>query len=282
MDQVEPERRASEAGSSERRTPGETVPVYSRPVLASQRREAILAAVFARGTVLTRDLAAQLNVSEVTIRNDFEALEKQGRVVRVHGGVTMSEVPLMGFAARSTQNVEAKQRISAAAARLVTDGSTVILDSGTTIFELARQLPTVSDLVVLTPGIHIALALMEVSVVHVRLLGGRVAPAIAATVGSPRQQGIDGEIAHVAFLGAGAIDADQDVVEGSLDIAESKRTLAAAARRRVLLADSTKWFAFDRHKVMNVADFDTVITDDAMPESTREAIRATGAELIVA
>jgi len=260
----------------------DAVPVYPRTVHASQRREAILAAVFARGTVLTRDLAAQLNVSEVTIRNDFEALEKQGRVARVHGGVTMSEVPLMGFAARSGQNVEAKQRISAAAARLISDGSTIILDSGTTIFELARQLPTVSDLVVLTPGINIALALMEVSGVHVRLLGGRVAPGIAATVGSARQQGIEGEIAHLAFLGAGAIDADHDVVEGSLDIAESKRTLAGTARRRVLLADSTKWFTFDRHKVMNVADFDTVITDDAMPESTREAIRATGTELIVA
>lgn len=241
-----------------------------------------MAAVFAKGTVLTRELAAQLGVSEVTIRNDFEGLERQGRVARVHGGVTMSETPLMGFDARSTQNVEAKQRIAKAAAQLVHDGSTVILDSGTTVFELARQLPPVNDLVVLTPGINIALALMDVDGTHVRLLGGRVVPRIAATVGSSKQQGLDGEIAHIAFLGAGAIDSDHDVVEGSLDIAESKRTLAGAARRRVLLADASKWFAFDRHKVMNVADFDTVVTDDAMPEEIQKAVRDTGVELVVA
>ena len=250
-------------------------------VHASQRRAAILTAVFKQGTVLTRDLAAMLGVSDVTIRGDFDALEKQGRVARVHGGVTMSETPLMGFDARSSQNVEAKQRIAAAAARMVTDGMTVVLDSGSTVFELARLLSASNDLVVFTPGINIALALMDVDGIQVRLLGGRTVSRIMATVGSPRQQGIEGEIGHVAFLGAGAIDSDQDVVEGSLDIAESKRTLAAVARRRVLLADSSKWASYDRHKVMNVADFNTVVTDDGMPEELRAAIRATGAELIV-
>ena len=101
-------------------------------------------------------------------------------------------------------------------------------------------------------------------------------------MGSSRQQGLDGEIAHVAFVGAGGMDADHDVVEGSLDIAESKRTLIGASRRRVLLADSSKWFTLDRHKVVNVSRFDTVVSDDAMPASTQDAIRATGAELILA
>lgn len=241
-----------------------------------------MTAVFERGTARTRDLADSLQVSEVTIRADFEALERQGRVARVHGGVTMSETPLMGFDARSGQNVGAKQRIGAAAAALVGDATTVILDSGTTIFALARHLPGFNDLVVLTPGVNIALALMDVSGIQVRLLGGRLVPKIAATVGSPRQQGIDGEIAHVAFLGAGGMDSDHDVVEGSLDIAESKRSLVIAARRRVLLADSTKWFTLDRHKVVNVSRFDTVITDDAMPTDTQDAIRTMGVELILA
>lgn len=256
--------------------------VYPDAVHASQRREAILTAVFEQGTVRTREVAEQLGVSEVTIRTDFELLEQQGRVARVHGGVTMSETPLMGFDARSTQNTEAKQRIAAAAAKLVDDHSTVILDSGTTIFALARQLPTREDLVVMTPGVNIALTLMDVKGVHVRLLGGRLVPRIAATVGSPRQQGLEGEIAHVAFLGAGGMDSDHDVVEGSIDIAESKRSLAAVARRTVLLADASKWFTFDRHKAMNVANFDVVITDSAMPAETQAAIRGTGVELIVA
>lgn len=251
-------------------------------MFASERRAAILALIFEHGNARTTDLASSLGVSEVTIRTDLELLEKQGRVARVHGGATLPEAPIVGFDARVSQAVEAKQRIGAAAARLVTDDMTIILDSGTTIFSLARQLPTVSDLVVLTPGINIALALMEVSGIEVRLLGGRLVPRIAATVGSVRQQGLEGEIAHIAFLGAGGMDVDHDVVEGTFDIAESKRSLAAAARKRVLLADSTKWFGTDRHKVMNVAGFDTVITDDGMPPAVQEAIRASGATLIVA
>lgn len=241
----------------------------------------MLALLFERGNVRTSELAAQFGVSEVTIRTDLEALESHGRIARVHGGATLPEAPIIGFDARVSQHVEAKQRIAAAAASLISNGMTIILDSGTTVFSLARQLPTVSDLVVLTPGINIALTLMDVSGVEVRLLGGKVVPRIAATVGSVRQQGLEGEIAHIAFFGAGGMDSDHDVVEGTFDIAESKRSLAAAARKRVLLADSSKWFGVDRHKVMNVSGFDIVITDDAMPASVQEAIRACGPTLMV-
>jgi DeoR family transcriptional regulator of aga operon len=251
-------------------------------MFASERREAILAIIFERGQARTNDLASALGVSEVTVRTDLEMLESLGRITRVHGGATMSEVPIVGFDARSSRQVEAKQRIGAAAARLVNDDTTIILDSGTTILSLARQLPTVSDLVVLTPGINIAFGLTEVAGVDVRLLGGRLVPRIAATVGSVRQQGLEGEIAHIAFLGAGAMDADHDVVEGTSEIAESKRSLAAAARKRILLADSSKWFGNDRHKVMNVSGFDTVITDSGMPDDVQAAIRATGVSLIIA
>ncbi|WP_336630350.1 MULTISPECIES: DeoR/GlpR family DNA-binding transcription regulator [unclassified Microbacterium] len=251
-------------------------------MFASERRAAILATILEHGNARTADLAAGLGVSEVTIRNDLEVLERQGRVAREHGGATLPEAPIVGFDARVSQAVEAKQRIAAAAARLVTDDMTIILDSGTTIFALARQLPAVSDLVVLTPGINVALALMDVSGIEVRLLGGRLVPRISATVGSVRQQGLAGEIAHIAFLGAGGMDLDHDVVEGTMDIAESKRSLAAAARKRVLLADSTKWFSVDRHKVMNVSGFDIVITDSDMPDEVQDAIRASGPSLIVA
>ncbi|PVZ94724.1 DeoR family transcriptional regulator [Amnibacterium flavum] len=237
--------------------------------------------IFEQGKARTIDLARSLGVSEVTIRTDLEVLEDQGRVSRVHGGATMPEEPLVGFDQRSTQRVEAKQRIAAAAVRLIEDGMTIVLDSGTTSFALARQLPTVTDLVVLTPGVNIALRLMDVAGVDLRLLGGKLMPRIAATVGTARQQGLEGVIAHVAFLGAGGVDADNDIVEGTFDIADSKRTLGAVARRKVLLADASKWTTTDHHKVLNVSDFDTVITDDTMPQAIQDSIRASGCELIV-
>ncbi|PFG15563.1 DeoR family transcriptional regulator [Propionicimonas paludicola] len=252
-----------------------------RLVFAADRRAAILAKVFEDGHARTVDLAELLQVSEVTIRGDLDELERQGRIARVHGGATMPQSPLVGFDERSTQRVEVKQRIAAAAAQLINDGTTVVLDSGTTIYALACQLPTVSHLVVVTPGVSIALRLMEVSGIEVRLLGGRVEPRIKATVGSVRAQGLEGVIAHIAFFGAGGIDADNDIAEGTFGIADSKRSLMATARRRVLLADSSKWASEDRYKVASVAEFDTVITDDGLPEQLRERVRSLGCELII-
>jgi DeoR/GlpR family transcriptional regulator of sugar metabolism len=252
-----------------------------RLVFAVDRRAAILAKVFGEGHARTADLAEMLQVSDVTIRGDLDELERQGRVARVHGGVTMPQSPLIGFDQRSTQRVEVKQRIAGAAAQLITDGTTVVLDSGTTIYALACQLPTVSHLVVVTPGISIALRLMEVSGIDVRLLGGRVEPSIKATVGSVRTQGLERVIAHIAFFGAGGIDADQDIVEGAFEIADSKLSLMATARRKVLLADSSKWVSEDRYKVASVAEFDTVISDKGLPASVRNDIRSLGCDLIL-
>ena len=250
-------------------------------MFAAERREAILAKVFEEGRARTTDLARSLDVSEVTIRADLDALVAQGRLDRVHGGATLPQHPLVGFDQRSAQHVEAKQRIAAAAARLVRDGTTVALDSGTTCLALASQLPTVSDLVVVTPGLPIALRLMEVAGIEVRLLGGRVLPRIKATVGPARAQGLEGLITHVAFVGAGGVDGDLDVVEGAYEIAEAKRNLLAAARHRVLLADSSKWSSSDRYKAVEMSAFDTVVSDVGLPEAAQEAVRAKGVELVL-
>jgi DeoR family transcriptional regulator of aga operon len=250
-------------------------------MLITERREAILAAVYKTGRARTADLADQLCVSEVTIRNDLEALEHLGRLSRIHGGAVMPEVPLVGFHQRRDRQVEQKQRIAAAASRLIRDDQTIILDSGTTVVQLARLLPTVANLVVYTRGVYIALHLMEMSGVDLRLLGGKLMPGIAATVQGTRNGGMEGVLAHTAFFGAGGMDRDMDVVEGHIEIAESKRAMLMAARRRILLADSTKWFTDDPHKVAALSSFDTVITDTGMPEPIREAIRATGTELQV-
>ncbi|MDR2374457.1 MAG: DeoR/GlpR family DNA-binding transcription regulator [Bifidobacteriaceae bacterium] len=245
------------------------------------RREAILAAVYKTGRARTTDLAVDLGVSEVTIRNDLDALERLGRISRVHGGAAMPEVPLVGFHQRRDRQVEQKQRVAAAASRLIRDDQTIILDSGTTVVQLARLLPTVANLVVYTRGLYVALHLMEVSGVDLRLLGGKLLPGIAATLATATAGGLDGILAHTAFLGAGGIDRDMDVVEGRVQIAETKRIMMAAARRRVLLADSSKWFTSDPHKVVGLSSFDTVITDDGLAPEIRAAIESQGVELVV-
>jgi DeoR family transcriptional regulator of aga operon len=127
-----------------------------------------------------------------------------------------------------------------------------------------------------------AVHLMRVEGVEVYVLGGRVVGAQWGTVGSAREQGLDRLIAHTAFLGAHGIDVDHDIVERSLEIATTKRNLAAAARHTVLLADSSKWFATDRSKVLSLAGIDTVITDSGLASPICDQIRDLGVTLVVA
>jgi DeoR family transcriptional regulator of aga operon len=253
-------------------------------MIATARRERILQVVHTDGTVRTSELAHQLGVSEVTIRSDLEDLERRGHLARTHGGAvaTLASSAVSPFDERASRNAAGKRRIAIEAAKFVRDNQTVIFDAGTTVFALAHHLPTVTDLTVVTPSIDAAIHLMKVEGVEVYVLGGRVIPDQRGTVGSAREQGLDRLIAHTAFLGAHGVDRDHDIVESSLEIAATKRHLAAAARHTVVLADSSKWFATDRSKVLSLAGVDTVITDSGLAPSVCAQIRDLGVTLIVA
>jgi DeoR/GlpR family transcriptional regulator of sugar metabolism len=250
-------------------------------MLTAARRRAILEFVARDGEAKTRDLAAALAVSEVTIRSDLDALAKDGHVQRTHGGAvtTASGEISTSVRARSQLNAEAKRRIAAAAAGLVRAEETVVLDAGSTLLALARVFPSERNVTVLTPGISIAQQLAPVAGVEVRVLGGRLFARTMVTVGSPREQGLEAVVAHTAFMGAGGVDPDLDAVESSFDLAAAKRALIRAARRKILLVDSSKWTEAGKVKVAPVASFDIVITDEGLAPERRRELADLGVDL---
>ncbi len=135
------------------------------------------------------------------------------------------------------RNFDAKRRIAQMAARQIIDNQSVVFDSGSTLLQVAMQMPPVNNVVVATTAMNIAQHLMYRPGLDVHMIGGRVFPSTVSTIVSDSDKAVGGLVAHQAFLSAHAIDHAFDVVDVSEDIARTKRNLVRMARRVILVAD---------------------------------------------
>ena len=140
------------------------------------RLEQICARIAQQGECFVEELAAQFQVSGMTIRRDLQALADQGKVIRTHGGAAIAERITFefDFLKRAKEHETAKTAIGEAAAALVEDGQSVLLDSGTTTLALSRQLQGKKNLIVVTTSLPIASQLQYDQEIAVLLLGGYV------------------------------------------------------------------------------------------------------------
>lgn len=275
--------------SGEARTPAKfAIPAdeetRGRAPMTLHRRTRIADLVREHGAVRVGELAAQFDVSEVTIRSDLEQLERDGQLVRDRGGaIAPPSTPLRGLLRvdeRATLNLDAKRRIGLAAAKLVEPGDTIIIDAGTTAIEAARAVAGIAPLTVLTNALNVALELGAHSDARVILLGGTLNREAASTVGAQAEQHVGEFIAQKLFLGAQAIDSEHGLTDTTPEIAQVKRAMIRAARRVILLVDSSKWGCSGFSKVAPLTELDTIITDSALPTEARAAIDQLGIELL--
>jgi len=253
-------------------------------VSVGERQERTLGLLGDRGEVSVAALSRSLAVSEMTIRRDLEALERQGLLRRVHGGAisTTSRGYEPPFELRSGRNAEAKTRIAAMAASLVAPGEALIVDVGTTALALARQLAGRAGLTVLTPSLRAAEVLAHSHEMRVIVSGGIVRPGELSFVGDLAERAFNDLHCDVVYLGAGGIDASVGVTEFNLDDARVKRAAVASARRCVVLADSTKLGHITVASVCPVERIDVLITDEGAPQETLDRLRERDVEVLVA
>ncbi|HUZ24456.1 MAG TPA: DeoR/GlpR family DNA-binding transcription regulator [Streptosporangiaceae bacterium] len=232
------------------------------------RRRALLDVLQRDGAVLVRQLAAELSCSEMTVRRDLDALERDGVVRRVHGGAIRVQLRRdeMPYAARALEATEAKQRIGRAVAALIDDGETVILDSGTTTLEVARALRG-RPVTVLPLGLRALLELADDDAVSLISPGGDVRPGELV---------VTGDLAEVAFerlrfdtlvLGCCGLHEREGVTTHVPADARVKRAALRAARRTVLASDATKIGQVTFGHVCSLAQAQRLVTD-ADPELT--------------
>ncbi len=227
------------------------------------------------------ELTERLNVSEVTIRKDLTILEDMGAVVRTHGGAKLAEdrAALRPLATRLTEHTDEKQVISERAKKLVSEGDTIYIDTGSTCFYLARRVSDMNIRVV-TNSLDVMNVLADAPGVSLISIGGGYRKEAGSFLGPAAEDTIRSFRIETCFIGATGISKDgafsaQNVFESQL-----KRLVLGVSKRRVVLADSSK---FDRTAFSVFAEPDDVdvLIVDAGFEHTDE-LSEKGIDVIIA
>jgi DeoR/GlpR family transcriptional regulator of sugar metabolism len=252
--------------------------------LMLDRRTQIGELVRQQGTVRVQDLADRFQVSEVTIRNDLAQLEKEGVVIRDRGGAvpnTQGASRLISFEQRTGLHMDEKRRIGQAAAHFVQPGDTIIMDAGTTVVEMTRHITQTEQITVVTNALNVAAEMSAQPDARVLLLGGTVNYKTFSTLGAMVERGLDDLVVQTVFLAAQSVENEVGVTDTSLEIAQVKRAMVNAARRVVLMADSSKWRRTGFIKVVPFSAIHAVVTDTNLPDDARKAIEGRGIELLL-
>ncbi len=230
-------------------------------MLVGERRELLLARLAADGKVLAKDVAAELGVSEDSIRRDLRDLAAAGLCQRVYGGALPVSPAVADYASRTAIAVGGKDRVAAVAAALVGPGSTVILDGGTTTLAVAKALPEDLEATVVTHSPTVAVALLGHPGIEVFLLGGRLFRHSAVTCGAAAAEAAQSISADVFLLGVTGVHPEAGLTTGDADEAAMKRTLARRAADTYVLASAEKLGAASRFSVLPFGDVAGIITD---------------------
>ncbi|WP_026428125.1 DeoR/GlpR family DNA-binding transcription regulator [Actinomyces slackii] len=254
---------------------------------AHSRQQAILAQLRASGRVLVADLADGLAVAPETIRRDLAAMDRRGVLRKIHGGAVPAPVlalPETGVTHREQLNTAAKQAIAQAALpRLgLSEGTVLLVDSGTTTGALARLLGGGPRLSVITNSVLIAAHLASLEGITVRILGGQVRGLTQAAVGSEALEALAALRVDVAIMGTNGVSALHGLSTPDPDEATVKRAMVRCARRVVALADATK--IGQEHLVSFAAadEVDLLVTDAPPPPDLTAHLHDTGTEVLIA
>lgn len=250
-----------------------------QPAAAPVRRSKIVLELREAPMVSVSELARRFSVSEMTIRRDLRTLEADGEVRKVHGGaVRAHDAPAT---ARSTRNPKAKHAIALAAASLVPDGATILLDAGTTVATLAELLAT-RPVTIVTHSLLAVAALGPDPQATAYLVGGRFRPSTQSLVGAETAAELGAFRAEYAFLGASAIDPG-GFFNHQVDDVALQRTLIEVADQTWLLADSSKFVATALARVAPLSALAGIVTDSRLESAVAKKIesRVTELELLV-
>ncbi len=249
---------------------------------ATARHQAIENALRRNGNVGVSELAEQLKVSAVTVREDLKYLEGLGKLKRARGGAVAISAQGVERPLELTSRIRTaeKRAIGRAGAALVRNGQTVILDVGSTATELAKALdPSLTGVTVITNGLNIALILESLPGVTVVVTGGTLRPlqhSLTAPFGTLILKRLN---ADIAFLGCNGVDVAKGFTNANMAEAEIKQVMLDSAARSVFLADHGKLGRAASAFVASLEEADMLLTDAGAPPDQLEALAGAGLDV---
>jgi DeoR/GlpR family transcriptional regulator of sugar metabolism len=251
-------------------------------MLAEQRRSRLLELVRVRRFASLPELAEQLAVSESTVRRDVEYLEENGSAKRIHGGVLYagSSPKLPHFDARQPAQWELKRAIAEKAVELIEDGDTILLDGGSTTYEVARLLLGRS-LHVVTNSLPVANLFASDANSDLVFIGGNICPRTGVTRGPYADQMLGKVRVRKTVMSTAAVS-DEGLFNNNLLLIETERAMMRAADRVIVVVDSTKFGRESLGHVCPLGDVQHFVVDSRLGKQWRDKITAAGAKLLVA
>ena len=235
-----------------------------------------------QGFVSIPDLRSALDVSESTIRRDLDWLVAEGEAQRTHGGVfyTGGGASLRLFEDRRAGHWEGKRQVAVVASRLIDDHDTLLLDGGSTTYELARQLVG-RPLQIVTNSLPVANLFASSDQTDLVLLGGYVHSRTAVSLGPYANQMLASLNVQKAFLSIAGANA-RGYYNSNLLLVETERAMMSCADQTIVVADSSKFGKSSLARLCELGQVQMLVSDDGLSTAWRERLTAAGVNLVLA
>ena len=249
---------------------------------AYERRDEIARLVDEAHRVSVAELTARFGVTDASIRRDLILLESEGRLRRIHGGAVShaAKIAAGAYATKLRINEDEKVRIAMAAARLVRPGEVVLFDSGTTVAQVAAQMPAAlrapNAITAVTYSLPVIDELGSWEAPHLVVVGGLYLPEYRAFVGPETINGLRDLTADVIFLGCDGLTVEAGLTTPHVLVAEVGAVATSRSRRVVAVADSSKLGRQGFKPIVSLAEVDLLITDEAADPDRVAEIRDAG------
>jgi DeoR/GlpR family transcriptional regulator of sugar metabolism len=251
--------------------------------LINKRRDDICELLKGKNILSISELSAILNISKITIRRDLDYLAKEKKIKKIHGGAIIErakdyEPPYM---IRSLEMTEQKKAIGKLAASLIPENSLIFIDVGSTLLELAKNLPLDKNISVITNWIPIAQELGKKMFSNLFLLCGKVNCREMSIIGNYPLQFLDNFNIETCFIGVSGISIDHGLTDFTLEEIEMKKQMIRRAKKRIVLADHSKFDRLASIKICDLSDIDTIITSEGLDDKDRIKIEKCGVKVII-
>ncbi|QKJ88147.1 DeoR family transcriptional regulator [Paramixta manurensis] len=262
-------------------------------MLPIERQRQIIETLNLNGRVLVTELVKLCQVSQETIRRDLAQLEKKGLLHRSHGGAVIAQRSQgnsagsknalneyeLAFRQRMNENVQQKMQIAKRALDFISVGDCLLLDSSTTCWFLARQLPDI-ELTVLTNSLRVIQSLAAKSNIRTICLGGEYSERYEDFNGVVAEQPLREFLINKIFFSCSGFGKDGYLRESNENHAHLKQQMLLAAERKYLLMDASKFLRPSFARICHYRDVDFLITDHLKDRDLQQELAWNGVNVI--
>ena len=251
-------------------------------MLAIERRNAILAKLNIDGKVIVSDLSREFDVTEETIRRDLEKLDNEGLAKKTYGGAVASQSlnTDLPFNVRKRANVELKQKIAEKIAEFIHDGDYIMLDASSTAIYVAKAIKSLKNITLITNSVEILLEMADKDDWKILSTGGALKKGALSLVGTSAERMIRGFHVDLAVCSCKGIDIGMGVTDSNEKDSEIKQAIFAAADKKILAVDSSKFDKISFVHVFDIGEAEIIVTDSAPLERWSEHLKEKNVELV--